>query len=143
MRSSTKGSDGRYYAVIPAGGGILLNVTLGKTDWINHYDSYSSGTASMSPLGASIAGGLRLTSDGYMLTLTPVAHTMTFVRSTLERFAKLNDAFFISTPNGSCEVSLSAILNYDEKAVNFRFDLTDGAVEIYANGALIQQVSPK
>ena len=92
----------------------------------------------MSPLGASIAGGLRLTSDGYMLTLTPVAHTMTFVRSTLERFAKLNDAFFISTPNGS-----SAILNYDEKAVNFRFDLTDGAVEIYANGALIQQVSPK
>ncbi len=139
----TKGSDGRYYAVIPAGGGILLNATLGKTDWINHYDSYSSGTASMSPLGASIAGGLRLTSDGYMLTLTPVAHTMTFVRSTLERFAKLNDAFFISTPNGSCEVSLSAILNYDEKAVNFRFDLTDGAVEIYANGALIQQVSPK
>ena len=139
----TKGSDGQYYAVIPAGGGILLNATLGKAGGTDRYDSYSNGATLASPSGTAITGGLRLTSGGYMLTLTPVEHTMTFVRGTLERFAKLNDAFLISTPNGSCEVSLSEILNYDENAVNFRFDLTDEAVEIYANGELVQQVSPK
>ena len=68
---------------------------------------------------------------------------MTFVRGTLERFARLNDIFLVNIPDGCCEVSLSELLSFNEKAVNFRFDLIDGAVEIYANGELARRIGPE
>ena len=83
--------------------------------------------------GGAAGGDTRIVDGKYLLTLTTRVRTMTFVRGTLERFARLNDAFLIKTPYGLCEISLSEILNFNEKAVNFRFDLTDEALEIYAN----------
>jgi hypothetical protein len=133
-----KGSDGQYYAVIPRGGGILLNASLrslGGFDFVN----LGFPAASVSSAG-SFVGGLCLADGKYMLTLTTRERTMTFVRSTLERFARLNDIFLVSTPHGCCEVSLSELLSFNEKAVNFRFDLIDGAVEIYVNGELARRI---
>ena len=136
-----KGSDGKYRAVIPTGGGILLNAalrSLGGLDLV----SLDFPTGSV-PTAGSLVGGLRLADGKYMLTLTTRERTMTFVRGTLERFARLNDIFLVNTPDGCCEVSLSELLSFNEKAVNFRFDLIDGAVEIYANGELARRIGPE
>ena len=136
-----KGSDGQYYAVIPKGGGILLNASLkslGGFDFVN-LDFLAASVTSV----GSLVGGLRLADGKYMLTLTTRERTMTFVRGTLERFARLNDIFLVNTPDGCCEVSLSELLSYNGKAVNFRFDLIDGVVEIYVNGELARRIGPE
>ena len=65
---------------------------------------------------------------------------MTFLRQTLEKFAKYNDTLYISTPYGSCAISLSELLNFNMKAVNFRIDITGSALEIYVNGELYQSI---
>ena len=72
----------------------------------------------------------------YTLTLTKNVPTVTFLRQTLMYFAKYNDTLVINTPYGTCEISLSELLNFNEKAVNFRFVMTDTALEIYVNDEL-------
>ena len=76
----------------------------------------------------------------YTLTLTTGVPTMTFLRQTLEKFAKYNDRFFISTPYGSYEISLSELLNFNVRAVNFRIVITSTALDIYVNGELFQSI---
>ena len=88
------------------------------------------------------AATVKLTPENgaYTLTLTTRVPTMTFLRQTLEKFAKYNDRFYISTPYGSCAISLSELLNFNVKAVNFRIVITGSALEIYVNGELYQSI---
>ena len=44
------------------------------------------------------------------------------------------------TDYGTCEISLTELLNFNEKAVNFRFVMTDTALEIYVNGELFRSI---
>ena len=88
------------------------------------------------------AATVKLTPENgaYTLTLTTRVPTMTFLRQTLEKFAKYNDTLYISTPYGSCAISLSELLNFNVKAVNFRIVITGSALEIYVNGELYQSI---
>lgn len=88
------------------------------------------------------AATVKLTPENgaYTLTLTTRVPTMTFLRQTLEKFAKYNDTLYISTPYGSCAISLSELLNFNVKAVNFRIGITGSALEIYVNGELYQSI---
>jgi hypothetical protein len=76
----------------------------------------------------------------YTVTLTTRVPTMTFLRQTLDKFAKYNDRLVIDTPYGSCEISLAELLNFNEKAVNFRIVVTGTALEIYVNGELFRSI---
>ena len=79
--------------------------------------------------------------DGkYVLFLTGRQNSMTFIRSTLERFQKLNDTFVVKTDAGSCAFSLTEILNFDEEAINFRFTFTGEATEVYADNVLAKAI---
>ena len=53
---------------------------------------------------------------------------------------KISDNFLIITPWGSCTVLLSEILNFNEKAVNFRFTYTGSGLEIFSNGELCKSI---
>ena len=46
----------------------------------------------------------------------------------------------IRTDEGSYNQSISELLSLNEKAVNFRFELTDEAVEIYLDGQMMKTV---
>ena len=66
--------------------------------------------------------------------------SFTFIRNTLEQLAKKNDVLVIHTEKGSCNLPIAELLNLNEKAVNFRFALTDEAVEIYLDGQLMKTI---
>ena len=123
-----KDASGNYYVVMPRGGGVYLS-------------------ASLSPISAEVAdlsvgsnSTVRVMDGSYIVVLSSDQAGMTFLRSTLERFQKLSDRFIIKTEKGSYVLSLSELFRFNPKAQNFRFTLTDEALEIYVNGELFRTV---
>ncbi|MER2235284.1 MAG: hypothetical protein ABS901_02975 [Candidatus Limivicinus sp.] len=129
---------GNYYVVVPKGGAVYLSATLENMNIfvmpMMSNDTTSSATGQMATVKMDSARGC------YVLTLTARDPSMTFLRQTLTNFMKLSDLLFVRTEKGEAEFSLSEILSYNEKAVNFRFTLTDEVVEIFANGELAQRI---
>jgi hypothetical protein len=125
-----KDSDGNYYVVVPRGGGIYLSAKLEALPAETQAVSISYGNV----------GGVTMENGCYVLTLTARQPSFTFLRSTLEHHAAQNDRLVIKTEKGSCSQSISELLNLNEKAVNFRFTLTDEAVEIYLDGQMLKTI---
>jgi len=142
----SKDAAGNYYVMVPKGGGVYLSVTLDKTSdpdpGFAPVPVPVPDTTSVAPVADN---GVITKFDAalgcYSLTLTARSNSITFLRQTLEKFQKVSDNFLIITPSGSCTVLLSEILNFNEKAVNFRFTYTGSGVEIFANGELCKSIS--
>jgi len=136
----SKDAAGNYYVMVPKGGGVYLSVTLDKAPApVPVPEPETTSVAQVTDNGAIVKFNSAL--GCYCLTLTERSNSITFVRQTLEKFQKISDNFLIITPKGSCTVLLSEILNFNEKAVNFRFTYTPGSgVEIFANGELCKSI---
>ena len=159
--------NGDWYVEVPKGGGVYLSSTVQKNTPVEPTPveptpvdptpveptpvdptpveptpvppSADTGSAAANAWGQAIVK-LVPENDGYTVFLTARVPSMTFLRQTLEKFAKYSDRFVISTPYGNCEISLAELLSFNEKAVNFRFAVTDTAVDIYANGELFRSI---
>ena len=136
---------GNYYIMVPKGGGVYLSVTLEKTLSPSQTPKNASlPTPAYTNVAAIADTGVVTKFDAalgcYSLTLTARSNSITFLRQTLEKFQKISDDFLIVTPSGSCTVLLSEILNFNEKAVNFRLTYTGSGVEVFSNGELCKRI---
>lgn len=127
-----KDSNGNYYVVVPRGGGIYLSAKLEALPVETQATSLSTEYGRTETV--SLVNGC------CVLTLSARQRSFTFIRSTLEQHAKKNDILVIRTDEGSYNQSISELLSLNEKAVNFRFELTDEAVEIYLDGQMMKTV---
>ncbi len=146
---ATLNDDGTYSVTVRVGGGMLLSAKFSDKPVDPTPDpapvpvpvppAVDTGTAAANDWAAAT---VRLVPENgaYTVTLTTRVPTMTFLRQTLEKFAKYNDRLVIDTPYGSCEISLAELLNFNEKAVNFRIVITSTALEIYVNGELFRSI---
>ena len=123
-----KDNSGNYYVEMPRGGGVYLSASLSEIP------------AAVVDLSVGNNSTVKVVDSQYVVVLTTKQASMTFLRSTLERFAKLNDKLIIKTEKGSYALSIAELLSFNENAINFRIVLTDEAVEIYVNGALFKSV---
>ncbi|MBQ6610651.1 MAG: hypothetical protein IJH70_09450 [Oscillospiraceae bacterium] len=144
---ATLNDDGTYSVTVRVGGGMLLSAKFSDKPVdpapapvpVPVPPAVDTGTAAANDWAAAT---VRLVPENgaYTVTLTTRVPTMTFLRQTLEKFAKYNDRLVIDTPYGSCEISLAELLNFNEKAVNFRIVVTSTALEIYVNGELFRSI---
>ena len=129
---------GNYYVVVPKGGAVYLSAML------ENMNAFSVPVTSVEavPAVSSQAATVKMDSSKgcYVLTLTARDPSMTFLRQTLTNFMKFGDLLLVRTDRGEVVFSLSEILSFHEKAVNFRFTFTDEAVEIFADGELAQRI---
>ena len=129
---------GNYYVVVPKGGAVYLSAML------ENMNAFSVPVTSVEavPAVSSQAATVKMDSSKgcYVLTLTARDPSMTFLRQTLTNFIKFSDPLLVRTDRGEVVFSLSEILSFHEKAVNFRFTFTDEAVEIFADGELAQRI---
>ena len=129
---------GNYYVVVPKGGAVYLSAML------ENMNAFSVPVTSVEavPAVSSQAATVKMDSSKgcYVLTLTARDPSMTFLRQTLTNFMKFSDLLLVRTDRGEVVFSLSEILSFHEKAVNFRFTFTDEAVEIFADGELAQRI---
>ena len=129
---------GNYYVVVPKGGAVYLSAML------ENMNAFSVPVTSVEavPAVSSQAATVKMDSSKgcYVLTLTARDPSMTFLRQTLTNFMKFSDLLLVRTARGEVVFSLSEILSFHEKAVNFRFTFTDEAVEIFADGELAQRI---
>ena len=156
---ATLNDDGTYTVTVRVGGGMYLSAQFSDKpadptpDPLPDPDPNPAPAPVPVPVPPSVDTGTAAANDwakatvrlepengAYTLTLTGRDPAMTFLRQTLEKFAKYNDTFVISTPYGDCEISLAELLNFNEKAVNFRVVITDTALEIYVNGELFRSI---
>ncbi|MBQ6316598.1 MAG: hypothetical protein IJI13_03635 [Oscillospiraceae bacterium] len=146
---ATLNDDGTYSVTVRVGGGMYLSAKFSDKPVdptpepapvpVPVPPAVDTGTAAANDWAAAT---VRLVPENgaYTVTLTNRVPTMTFLRQTLEKFAKYNDRLVIDTPYGSCEISLAELLNFNEKAVNFRIVVTGTALEIYVNGELFRSI---
>lgn len=144
---ATPNDDGTYSVTVRVGGGMLLSAKFSDKPVdpapapvpVPVPPAVDTGTAAANDWAAAT---VRLVPENgaYTVTLTARVPTMTFLRQTLDKFAKYNDRLVIDTPYGSCEISLAELLNFNEKAVNFRIVVTSTALEIYVNGELFRSI---
>ena len=144
---ATLNDDGTYSVTVRVGGGMLLSAKFSDKPVepapapvpVPVPPAVDTGTAAANDWAAAT---VRLVPENgaYTVTLTTRVPTITFLRQTLEKFAKYNDRLVIDTPYGSCEISLAELLNFNEKAVNFRIVVTSTALEIYVNGELFRSI---
>lgn len=135
-----KDSSGNYYVVMPKGGGIFLSAKLEKIQPEPQPQQPDDSSVILGAVSVEIVS-FDKTENAYVLNLSGNQKSMTFLRSTLEKFAKTNDILIIKTANGVYRLSLTELLSINEKAVNFRFELTESALLIYVDGELAKTVS--
>lgn len=137
-----KDDAGNYYVIMPKGGGVYLNA---KLDEIRPAPPSDPEPEEPSAVTLNVTDGAIVSVDNienaYVLNLSGRQKSMTFIRNTLLNFAKLNDILIIRTEKGVYRLSISELLNINEKAVNFRFELTESALLVYADGELVKTVS--
>lgn len=141
QKESLEKDEGGFFYMVKRGGGIVLSAVLKQIVKPAPAPVPVPDTASVAPAADT---GAVVKYDGalgcYSLTLTARSNSITFLRRTLEKFQKISDNFLIITPSGSCTVLLSEILNFNEKAVNFRFTYTGSGLEIFSNGELCKSI---
>lgn len=135
-----KDDNGNYYVVVPKGGGIYLSASLEALPTETQATPLSSGQGNTETAEVGYTEPVRMENGSYVLTLSAKMRSFTFIRNTLEQLAKKNDVLVIHTEKGSCNLPIAELLNLNEKAVNFRFALTDEAVEIYLDGQLMKTI---
>ena len=128
---ATRNADGTYSVTVRVGGGILLSATFSDKLVVPHIPDLTNtgGTVKLIP-----------ELNAHVLYLINKFRTMTFVRGTLEGFQKYSDKLVIHTSEGYYEISLTELLNFNLKGVNFRIVITDTALEIYVNGELFLSI---
>lgn len=130
-------AKGDYYVEVPRGGAVYLSAQVEKKAE-EASPPQGPAQAQTEAIGTPIA--LQKMESQYVLILSAAQSSMIFLRSTLEHFAKTSDKMVIKTGKGSYTLSISELLRFNEKAVNFRFVLTDEALEIYVSGELFRSV---
>lgn len=135
-----KDDSGNYYVVMPKGGGVFLSAKLEAIQPEPQPQQPDDSSVILGAVSVEIVS-FDKTENAYVLNLSGNQRSMTFLRSTLEKFAKTNDILIIKMANGVYRLSLTELLSINEKAVNFRFELTESALLIYVDGELAKTVS--